>query len=327
MQLGSELKSKSRAEGSFGTDLEELLLCPVCLDIAKPPLQVGFHMIFCHLFIKPCDHRCGSVQRVTLSVDPVQTGQNYWCAPSAGSHWLACSQGALFTLIPVLHLLPTPGTVPWKTSPGGHFHERQRQPPWQQLERGREVVVKGVKLEGPTLALIPLQGPPLEVLQEEVVDSQGQAEQEGGSSLLARSFFSHKRVWLTFTQVDQNIDFRYLLAPRTDPRALLQATPGLVSPPPPGLLPPGLVSASSDEEGGYDLTSEVFLENVDDEFMPNFPQPDAAVRSGAGSGSTRWAIFQFISVLCVAQDTIPDLDQQSPDLGQQSPNFDLLCFL
>ena len=40
MQLGSELKSKSRAEGSFGTDLEELLLCPVCLDIAKPPLQV-----------------------------------------------------------------------------------------------------------------------------------------------------------------------------------------------------------------------------------------------------------------------------------------------
>ena len=145
---------------------------------------------------------------------------------------------------------------------------------------------------------------PLEVLQEEVVDSQGQAEQEGGSSLLARSFFSHKRVWLTFTQVDQNIDFRYLLAPRTDPRALLQATPGLVSPPPPGLLPPGLVSASSDEEGGYDLTSEVFLENVDDEFMPNFPQPDAAVRSGAGSGSTRWAIFKFISVLCVARDTL-----------------------
>jgi len=91
------------------------------------------------------------------------------------------------------------------------------------------------------------------------------------------------------SQVDQNIDFRYLLAPRTDPRALLQATPGLVSPPPPGLLPPGLVSASSDEEGGYDLTSEVFLENVDDEFMPNFPQPDAAVRSGAGSGSTRSA--------------------------------------
>ena len=105
MQLGSELKSKSRAEGSFGTDLEELLLCPVCLDIAKPPLQVGFHMIFCHLFIKPCDHRCGSVQRVTLSVDPVQTGRSYWCAPSVGSHWLACSQGPLFTLLPVLHLL------------------------------------------------------------------------------------------------------------------------------------------------------------------------------------------------------------------------------
>ena len=108
MQLGSELKSKSRTEGSFGTDLEELLLCPVCLDIAKPPLQVLFHMTFCHLFIKPCDHRCGSVQRVTLSVDLVQTGQNYWCAPSAGSHWLACSQGVLFTLIPVLHLLPYP---------------------------------------------------------------------------------------------------------------------------------------------------------------------------------------------------------------------------
>ena len=40
MQLGSELKLKSRAEGGIGTDLEELLLCPVCLDIAKPPLQV-----------------------------------------------------------------------------------------------------------------------------------------------------------------------------------------------------------------------------------------------------------------------------------------------
>ena len=79
--------------------------------------------------------------------------------------------------------------MPWKTSPGGHFHERQRQQPWQQLERGREVVVRGVRLEGPTLALIPLQGPPLEVLQEEVAASQGQAEQEGGSSLLARSLF------------------------------------------------------------------------------------------------------------------------------------------
>ena len=39
-QIGSELKLKSRAEGGIGTDLEELLLCPVCLDIAKPPLQV-----------------------------------------------------------------------------------------------------------------------------------------------------------------------------------------------------------------------------------------------------------------------------------------------
>ena len=44
MKLGSELKSKSRTDGSFGTDLEELLLCPVCLDIAKPPLQVWFRM-------------------------------------------------------------------------------------------------------------------------------------------------------------------------------------------------------------------------------------------------------------------------------------------
>ena len=39
-QLGNELKSKTRVEGGLGTDLEELLLCPVCLDIAKPPLQV-----------------------------------------------------------------------------------------------------------------------------------------------------------------------------------------------------------------------------------------------------------------------------------------------
>ena len=158
-------------------------------------------------------------------------------------------------------------------------------------------MVRGVTLEGPTLAPIPLQGPPHEVIQEEVEDSQGQAEQEGGSSLLARSLYFSFLWLLTLTQVDQNIDFRYLLAPRTDPRALLQATPGLVSPPPPGLLPPGLVSASSDEEGGYDLTSEVFLENVDDEFMPNFPQPDAAVRSGAGSGSTRWEIFQCCVLL------------------------------
>ena len=186
--------------------------------------------------------------------------------------------------------------------------------------------MRGVRLEGPTLALIPLQGPPLEVLQEEVAASQGQAEQEGGSSLLARSLFLSS-AWLTFTQVDQNIDFRYLLAPRTDPRALLQATPGLVSPPPPGLLPPGLVSASSDEEGGYDLTSEVFLENVDDEFMPNFPQPDAAVRSGAGSGSTRWVIFQFISVLCVAPTRHLVNVKAIPDLDQPSPNSDLLCFL
>jgi len=44
-----------------------------------------------------------------------------------------------------------------------------------------------VTLEEPTLALVPLQGQPLEVLQEEeVVDSQGQAEQEEGSSLLVR---------------------------------------------------------------------------------------------------------------------------------------------
>ena len=81
-----------------------------------------------------------------------------------------------------------PGTVPWRICPGGHFHERQRQLPWQQHEIGREAEVKGVKLGGPT-TLDPMspQGPhPVEVLPEEE-ESQGQAEQEGGSSLLARS--------------------------------------------------------------------------------------------------------------------------------------------
>ena len=54
-QLGGELKLKSRAEGGIGTDLEELLLCPVCLDIAKPPLQVWFLMITCHRDVNPYD--------------------------------------------------------------------------------------------------------------------------------------------------------------------------------------------------------------------------------------------------------------------------------
>ena len=88
-------------------------------------------------------------------------------------------------LIPTLYF--TPGTVPWKTSPGGHFHERQRQLPWQQHEIGREAEVKGMKLGGPTtLALMSPQGPrPVEVLPEEV-DSQEQADLEGGSSRQAR---------------------------------------------------------------------------------------------------------------------------------------------
>ena len=41
-----------------------------------------------------------------------------------------------------------PGIVPSRTCPGGHFHERPRQLPWQQHERGREAEVKGVKLGG-----------------------------------------------------------------------------------------------------------------------------------------------------------------------------------
>ena len=95
------------------------------------------------------------------------------------------------------------------------------------------------------------------------------------------SLYFPLKLWMTSIQVDQNIDFRYLLAPRTDPRALLQATPGLVSPPPPGLLPPGLVSASSDEEGGYDLTSEVFLENF---FSFKFPTPHPGLLGECGRG-------------------------------------------
>ena len=131
------------------------------------------------------------------SLTPVIIG----VAVSRGAHylWILCGQARVACLSPMQglfgwHALKVlgflccifyfgAGTAPWKTSPGGHFRERLRQLPWQQLKRGREEV----KLGEPTLALA-LQGQPLEVLQEEVgVDSQGQAEQAGGSSLLARS--------------------------------------------------------------------------------------------------------------------------------------------
>ena len=72
-------------------------------------------------------------------------------------------------------------------------------------------------------------------------------------------------------QVDQNIDFRYL-------RHLGAAATARVEQPIDDLLGSGPAftdARSSDEDGGYDLTSEVFLENVDDEFMPNFPTPDS----------------------------------------------------
>lgn len=86
MQLGSELKSKSRAEGSFGTDLEELLLCPVCLDIAKPPLQV-----------------CSTCFSVTYSSSHVIIG----VAVSRGSHylWILCRQARITGVPPVQGLI------------------------------------------------------------------------------------------------------------------------------------------------------------------------------------------------------------------------------
>jgi hypothetical protein len=79
--------------------------------------------------------------------------------------------------------------------------------------------------------------------------------------------------------VDQNIDFRYLRQ-----RAAGPDIPGLVEPSLGELLGRGAVTdtRSSDEDGGYDLTSEVFLENVDDEFMPNFPAPDSGPGAGGG---------------------------------------------
>jgi len=241
-QLGGELKLKSRAEGGIGTDLEELLLCPVCLDIAKPPLQVWQcpegHII------------CGScADRPELLVCPQ-------CRVSLAG--MLSRNRALEDL--------SRRTFPREAEAAALAAARDR-------ERGRG--------EGSEAGRANNTG---SNVSSRATSSRGLAR-GGGQPRAGRA----GRRQQPASQVDQNIDFRYLLAPRTDPRALLQATPGLVSPPPPGLLPPGLVSASSDEEGGYDLTSEVFLENVDEEFMPNFPQPDATVRSGAGSGSTRSA--------------------------------------
>ena len=234
-QLGSELKTKTRVEGGLGTDLEELLLCPVCLDIAKPPLQVWQcpegHIV------------CGScADRPELLVCPQ-------CRVSLAG--MLSRNRALEDL--------SRRTFPREAEAAALAAARER-------ERGRGEGSEAGRANISSRATT-------------------RGSSRGGGQPRGRA----GRRQQPASQVDQNIDFRYLLAPRTDPRALLQATPGLVSPPPPGLLPPGLVSASSDEEGGYDLTSEVFLENVDDEFMPNFPQPDAAVRSGAGSGSTRSA--------------------------------------
>ena len=81
--------------------------------------------------------------------------------------------------------------------------------------------------------------------------------------------------------VDQAVDFRYLRAPQ-DPRVFLSA-PGPEE-------APGLTN-SSDEDGGYDLTSEVFLENVDDEFMPNFPLSSDSRTSGVVSGGRYYQYY------------------------------------
>ena len=82
MELG-----RCRGEGEAGEGLEELLMCPVCLDVAKPPLQVktvSFHSTQCGFTVPTL--RCGSVPRATSSVDPVLTARSSWCCTAVPLH-------------------------------------------------------------------------------------------------------------------------------------------------------------------------------------------------------------------------------------------------
>ena len=258
LQLRNELKTKNKNDVVVGSDLEELLLCPVCLDIARPPLQVWQcpegHII------------CGScADRPELLVCPQ-------CRVSLAG--VLSRNRALEDLsrrtFPREAEAAALAAAREREAGGGGGSETTTRDRNSYIPSFRRVADEVVSREFPQWS--------------RSTATRNDTRGTGGGQ--PRAGRAGRRQQPT-SQVDQNIDFRYLLAPRTDPRALLQATPGLVSPPPPGLLPPGLVSASSDEEGGYDLTSEVFLENVDDETMPNFPQADSTVRSGAGSGSSR----------------------------------------